>query len=297
MIYAAILAGGTGSRMGNTERPKQFLEIGGRPIIVHTVEAFLGCPEIDRILVVTPAEWVDYTIDVMQEYFGHGARGAKLSHYPGDRADHESNQIIDMNQDQGCIYKAEIIHERETGVVKCDVSETSEKCILAGSCVINVLAGGATRNETLMNAIRRIDEEGALDDDTIIVTQDAVRPFVTEKMILDNIEAAKRTGACETAFPATDTIVESDDGRLVAGVPDRARLWMTQTPQSFRAKKLRELYESLSGDEKAVLTDAAKIFVIRGEPVEIVMGSRSNIKITYPEDLEMTEAILAARES
>ena len=66
---------------------------------------------------------------------------------------------------------------------------------------------------------------------------------------------------------------------------------MTQTPQTCKAKKLRELYESLNEAEKAVLTDAARIFVIKGEPVEIVKGESYNIKITHPGDIGIAEAI------
>lgn len=236
MIYAAVLAGGSGSRMGNTDKPKQFLDIGGMPVIAHTTLAFITCSEIDRVLVVTPAEWVGHTAGILRENLG-------------DRA------------------------ERAT-----------------------VLPGGNTRNETLMNAVRYIEEEGNLDDETIIVTQDAVRPFVTRRMILENIDAVRRTGACETAFPATDTIIESDDGRMVGKVPDRAHLWSVQTPQSFRAKKLLELYSELSDEERASLTDAAGIFVMKEQPVEIVMGDSTNIKITYPRDLVIAEAILEGRE-
>lgn len=257
MIFAAVLAGGSGSRMGNTEKPKQFLEIGGKPVIVHTVEKFLKCDAVDRVLVVTPAEWVDYTMDILSKAFCKEAKG------------HGQKSFEEM-----------------AGELKTKVAEVAE---------VAVLAGGPTRNETLMNAIRYIDEEGCLDDETIIVTQDAVRPFVTDRMIRENIEAVRRSGACETAFPATDTIVESDDGTYVATVPDRSRLWMTQTPQSFRAKQLRELYLSLSDEEKTVLTDAAKIYVIKGLPVEIVMGSADNMKITYPHDIQIAEAILSAR--
>lgn len=229
MIYAAVLAGGTGTRMG-ADRPKQFLEFAGRPVIVHSTERFLRHELIDRVIVVTPGEWCGYTEKLLAEHFGEGS-----------------------------------------GII--------------------VTAGGETRNETLMNAIAAIEAEGDLDEDTIIVTHDAVRPFVTGRMISENISAAEETGACETAFPSTDTIIETDDGRLVAGVPDRSRLWMVQTPQTFRAMKLRELYLSLTDEEKSVLTDAARIYVMKGEPVGIVRGDSSNIKITYPEDLQIAENI------
>ena len=68
MIYAEILAGGSGTRMGNTDRPKQFLMLGNKPILVHTIEAFLLNPRIDRILVVVPNVWLDYSKDIMNKY-------------------------------------------------------------------------------------------------------------------------------------------------------------------------------------------------------------------------------------
>jgi 2-C-methyl-D-erythritol 4-phosphate cytidylyltransferase len=249
MIYAAVLAGGTGTRMG-ADKPKQFLEFGGKPVIVHTVERFLECDKIDRVIVMTPAEWCDYTRNLLMRCFGGPSSVAG-----GEKPD---------------------------GAGK-DSGESTR---------ITVAAGGPTRNETLMNAISVIEADGSLDDETAIVTHDAVRPFVTERMIRENIAAARRTGACETAFPATDTIIETGDGRYVTEVPDRSRLWMVQTPQTFRAKKLRELYMSMTEEEKEVLTDAARIYVMKGEPVEIVKGESWNIKITYPQDIEIAEAIL-----
>ena len=156
MIYGAVLAGGSGKRMGNSEKPKQFLTIGDKPIIVHTVEKFVICSEFEKVIVLTPAKWLEHTRNILAKH------------------------IPDMSR-------------------------------------IVLAAGGETRNETLMNAIAVIEEEGNLDDDTIIVTHDAVRPFVTYRMIRDNIEAAERVGACDTAFPATDTIVRSEDGKLIVG--------------------------------------------------------------------------------
>lgn len=249
MIYAAVLAGGIGSRMG-ADKPKQFLEFSGKPVIVHTVERFMECDEIDRVIVMTPAEWCDYTRNLLVQYFGGPSSG------PGKE------------------------------MPDCAGKDSGE------SARITVAAGGQTRNETLMNAISVIEADGNLDDETIIVTHDAVRPFVTERMIRENIAAARETGACETAFPATDTIIETEDGKHVATVPDRSRLWMVQTPQTFRAKKLRDLYLRLTEEEKEVLTDAARIYVMKGEPVEIVKGESWNIKITFPQDIEIAEAIL-----
>lgn len=265
MIYGAVLAGGIGSRMGNTEKPKQFLEFGGRPVIVHTVERFLECDAIDKVIVMTPAEWCAYTREILSGYF-------------------EGMAIRCLEEPRACA-------DEDTGKEPAWKDNAEEETAERETAKILIAAGGAARNETLMNAIAVIEADGNLDEETIIVTHDAVRPFVTERMITENIAAAEKTGACETAFPATDTVIETDDGKYVGAVPDRSRLWMTQTPQSFRAKKLRELYSELTDQEKEVLTDAARIYVMKGEPVEIVRGESFNIKITYPQDIEVAEAI------
>ena len=143
-----------------------------------------------------------------------------------------------------------------------------------------------------MNSIRYIEEQGKLTDDTIIVTHDSVRPFVTYRIIEENIRYAQQCGACDTVIPASDTIVESTGGEYISSIPDRKTMYQGQTPQSFRAKKLREVYESLTTEEKDVLTDACKIYVLKDEPVHLVEGEVSNIKITYPHDLRVAEAIL-----
>lgn len=231
-IYAAILAGGSGSRMGNVERPKQFMNIGGKPIIIHTIEKFIVHQEFDMIIVLAPAAWTAHTRDLVRKYIPEGLRSR-----------------------------------------------------------IAVTAGGASRNETVMNAVAYIEQNGTLDDETIIVTHDSVRPFVSHRIIDENIRAAMECGACDTVVPATDTIVESTDHEFISSIPDRSVMYQGQTPQSFKAKKLKELYLGLSEDEKKILTDACKIMVMKGEKVRLVMGDTANIKITYPEDLKMAEAL------
>ena len=74
--------------------------------------------------------------------------------------------------------------------------------------------------------------------------------------------------------------MESTNGDIISAIPNRSAMYQGQTPQSFKAKKsLKRLYNELSEDEKAILTDAAKIFVLKGEPVKLVHGETSNIKI------------------
>lgn len=231
MVYGVVLAGGIGSRMGNVEKPKQFLHIGNKPIIVHTVEKFCVNNRIDKVVVLCPEQWVSYTKDLLKKYLG-----------------------------------------------------TMEN--------VSIVPGGKTRNDTIMNAIAFIEENYGLDDETIVVTHDAVRPFVTHRIIEDSIDAVQNGTACDTVIPATDTIVESLDNQVISQIPDRSKYYQGQTPQSFRAKKFKDLYNSLSEEEKKILTDAAKVFVIKGERVTLVQGETFNIKVTYPYDLQVAETLL-----
>ena len=113
-----------------------------------------------------------------------------------------------------------------------------------------------------------------------------------DKIIEDNIDAAKRYGACDTVVPATDTIVESINSRTIESIPVRDYYYQGQTPQSFNIKKLFNLINSLTEEESNVLTDACKIFVLKDEDVYLVDGEVTNIKITYPYDLKLANTIL-----
>lgn len=66
-IYGVICAGGTGLRM-NGEKPKQFLELAGKPVIIYSIEKFLNSNYCDEILILVPQEWVAYTEDIIEQY-------------------------------------------------------------------------------------------------------------------------------------------------------------------------------------------------------------------------------------
>ena len=115
---------------------------------------------------------------------------------------------------------------------------------------------------------------------------------MSHRIIEDNIQSAAEHGACDTVIPATDTIVRSEDGHIISAIPDRSELYQGQTPQSFNLMKLKALMESLTANEEAVLTDACKIFTLRGIEVALVRGDVSNMKITYPQDLRVASALI-----
>ncbi|MBR0404355.1 MAG: 2-C-methyl-D-erythritol 4-phosphate cytidylyltransferase [Eggerthellaceae bacterium] len=231
-VYAAILAGGSGTRMGNPDKPKQFWLMADRPVLVHTVEKFCMVDAISQIIVLPPENWLNQTVDIIQNYLPQFA----------DR--------------------------------------------------IAVVAGGAERNDTIMNAIAHIEATAGLEDDDIIVTHDAVRPFVSFRIIEDNIAAAREYGACDTVIPATDTIVHSADGKVITDIPVRSEYYQGQTPQSFNALRLKALFQELAESDRAVLTDACKILVLKGEPVALVQGDVANMKLTYTNDMRIARAMI-----
>jgi len=231
MIFAAILAGGTGNRMGSIDTPKQYMLLGNKPIIIHTIEKFYINDKFEKIIILCPKSWINHTMDLIDKYIGKNNR-------------------------------------------------------------ISVIKGGTVRNETIMNAINYIEENFDIDDESVIVTHDAVRPFLTHRIINENILFAKKYGACDTVIPATDTIIQSENGEFISSIPKREFMFQGQTPQSFKVLKLKELYNGLTDNEKEILTDAAKIFVIKGEKVHLVDGEINNIKITYPYDLKVANGML-----
>lgn len=236
MVFAAVFAGGIGSRMGNSDTPKQYLELGTKPVIIHTIEKFFVNSRIDEILVLCPKAWVAHTNALIKKHLPEGKK-------------------------------------------------------------ITVIPGGATRNGTLENAIAYIEENCEVNEDTVIVTHDAVRPFLTHRIIEENVDAAIKYGACDTVIPATDTIVESADGKMITSIPDRTKMFQGQTPQSFRLMELKRVLSSLTEDEKAILTDACKIFSIKNKDVYMVEGEVFNIKITYPYDLKVAYTLLKGKDS
>ena len=233
MVYAEILAGGKGTRMGNTDMPKQFLMLGTKPIIIHTVEQFMINTNISKIIVCCPKDWITYMNDLLDKF------------------------IPNSN--------------------------------------IEVVEGGKTRNETIMNGCRFIEEKYGLNDNDIIVTHDAVRPFLTQRIIDDNINALSDSIAVDTVIEATDTIVESTDSEFISNIPERKFMYQGQTPQSFNIKELVKVYESLKEEEKEILTDACKMFSLKKKKVKIVKGETYNIKITNIHDLKIANAILMER--
>lgn len=157
---------------------------------------------------------------------------------------------------------------------------------------IILTSGGKNRNDTIFNIIADIEKKYGESDEHIIVTHDAVRPFVTLRILEENIENAITYGACDTVISAVDTIVMSNDNEKIDEIPDRSIMYQGQTPQTFKITLLKELYKQLKPSEKNILTDACKICVMKGAPVKLVKGNSSNIKITTISDYKIAQVIV-----
>jgi ribitol-5-phosphate 2-dehydrogenase (NADP+) / D-ribitol-5-phosphate cytidylyltransferase len=154
--------------------------------------------------------------------------------------------------------------------------------------VTRILEGAGTRNGTTQRALEAVGDE-----DCNLVFHDAVRPLVSQRIIADCVAALGEHDAVGTAIPASDTIVFAEGG-VMSHIPPREQLWRCQTPQCFRLPVISRAHELAAADPGFAPTDDCGV-VLRYLPdvdVHIVPGSERNLKITYPHDLQVAEALL-----
>ena len=208
--------------------PKQFLSIGGQPLVVHSLRILQASPVIDAIVLAVPQADIAYC--------------------------------------------------------RSDIVEAHRF-----SKVTDVVAGGQERQDSVRNALAVIGEQVE-----IVVVHDAVRPFLTERMVEDVVAAAMTKGAAIVALPMRDTVKQVGADHVIERTVDRGPLWLAQTPQAFRRDWLQEAHRKAQ-IEGIAATDDAYLLEWMGRPVTVVEGSGENIKVTRPEDMIIGEAILASR--
>lgn len=155
-----------------------------------------------------------------------------------------------------------------------------------------ICTGGKTRQESLYKGLKFLASKFDITTRDKVVSHDVARPFVTLRIIEDNIKALDSFDAVDTVIPATDTIVNSIDHESVTSIPNRADMYQGQTPQSFYLNDYIQLFESLTKEYLDVVTDAARIFAEHGKKVGLVKGEEFNIKITTDYDLSIANYLL-----
>lgn len=157
------------------------------------------------------------------------------------------------------------------------------------------VVGGAERQDSVRNGLLALLEQGALPADWVLV-HDAARPCLQRAdlhALLDALPTASQ-GAL-LAVPVADTLKRAEGEHAVATV-DRRQLWRALTPQAFPIGALLEALDA-ARQQAIPITDEASALERRGWRPRLVLGHADNIKITYPEDLPLAEAILAVRKT
>jgi 2-C-methyl-D-erythritol 4-phosphate cytidylyltransferase len=241
-VVVIIPAAGLGTRMapvaaGNKEKKKktppskQFTELGGTPILIHTLRKFAAVEAVDEI-------W------------------------------------IALRESEIAGFRARLQSEARDGLKK----------------KVELVIGGEHRQQSVENALNAV----AATPDDIVLVHDAVRPFVSEEIIQEVIEAAAKYGAAIAGLPAVDTVKQVErtaDGALVKATIPRAGIVMAQTPQGFRYSVIKKAFDEAAADG-FLGTDEASLVERSGHNVAVVMGSPRNIKITAPADMVLAEFYL-----
>ncbi len=222
MITAIVPAAGEGTRI-NSPLPKQFLKIKNIPIIIYTLFKLEKHPQIDKIVIATKKEYIDYLQQLIKEF--------------------QLKKIFKITE------------------------------------------GGETRQKSVWKGICASPESTKL-----FLIHDAVRPFVSQKLITEVIKISLKFNAAIPAIPVRDTLNKVKNGFVKSNI-ERANVFHVQTPQGVKAEIIKEcLNKAIS--QGIDFPDESTLLLYFGYQVRIVNGSFLNFKITYPEDLKLVEKLI-----
>lgn len=152
--------------------------------------------------------------------------------------------------------------------------------------VVKIVKGGFERYHSVYAGLKECKHC------EVVLIHDGARPFLTKEMIERSIEGAKRYQACILGMPVKDTIKISDKDGYVEETPERAKVWMVQTPQSFSYPLVYSAYQQLMEKGGQVTDDAMVVEKFSRVRVRLLEGSYENIKITTPEDFEVAKQLV-----
>lgn len=153
---------------------------------------------------------------------------------------------------------------------------------------LRTVAGGPNRFESVARSLAALESSA-----TLVAVHDAARPFPPPETIDACIRVAASGVGAVAGIPATDTVKETDGEGVIVGTPDRRKLWYAQTPQIFPRALLAEGVARCR-DTGATPTDDAAVVELAGGTVRMVEASPTNLKVTFPADLVIARALVAA---
>ncbi len=225
--HILIVSGGVGTRMQLGTLPKQYIEVGGRPIIAYCLTKFERHPLADTITIVADPKWYDYL-----------------------------NSLINKE-----------------GISKFR----------------GFAPAGETRQLSIFNGLTALSAYA--DENDVVSIHDAVRPCVSDRIITDTLTGFPKWDGIMPFLPVTDTCYLSFDGDTIDEQVPRDALVAGQTPESFLFGKYYSAHLKAGPEGVRELRGSTQIAVADGMNIHLVPGSRSNIKITTKEDLELFESI------
>lgn len=159
---------------------------------------------------------------------------------------------------------------------------------IIGFMHIKVTLGGKTRTESVIQGLAMVH-----DDVDYVAIHDAARPCITESMMNLLFDDVLEFGATIPVSPIVDSLKKVNQDNVLQSTENKKGLYLAQTPQVFRADILQQAYAGLSND--AAFEDDASVVQAAGHSVHTVVVDRSNIKLTFPEDIQQAEAIIKSR--
>lgn len=165
-----------------------------------------------------------------------------------------------------------------------DYIEEIKKILNSYTKVSQITPGGSTRKESSFKGLKALDSKAQK-----VLIHDAVRPFVTDRIINDCISSLDSFKAVDVAIPSSDTIIKVEDNKI-SDIPERKFLMRGQTPQAFLVSEIVKVHEEAERTNYQNVTDDCGLFrQFNSSPITIVQGEQSNLKITYPEDMVLAD--------
>lgn len=181
-------------------------------------------------------------------------------------------------------------------VIHPDYENMMEEIVLKNQWqkVKKILKGGSERYQSSLSAIKAYNHQ----PDTNLIFHDAVRPLINPQIIDEVVFALNKYNAVDVAVAATDTIIQvNDSGDVITNIPNRNYLRRGQTPQAFKLSVIEKAYELALQDPQFVCTDDCGTVVkyLPEEPIFVVNGAESNMKLTYKEDTFLMDKLFQLR--
>jgi 2-C-methyl-D-erythritol 4-phosphate cytidylyltransferase len=152
-----------------------------------------------------------------------------------------------------------------------------------------IVAGGMTRSRSVLAGLDAVPPEAER-----VLVHDAARPLLTADLVRRVLAALEDADGAIAAAPLADTLKRVDGDLAITGTPDRAGLWLAQTPQAFGASTLRAAFAAADAATLDAATDCAALVEASGGRVRVVNSGGPNLKVTTPDDLALAERLLGA---